>query len=157
MYEIDCDANYQVLANAIIEQACNDYQSAIRGMCDNPEELLEDTMRFFESEWYMALTTVDYRFLIETMDKEYVTGQRLIEAGMEVDCPNRNEDRIFTCPLCGRDATTRLRRYTGCKRKDGARKMIYRRTFVCECHIPEALIVKVETVYRDKGDDTNEK
>ena len=55
---------YQALANAIIEQAVNDYR-----MTDDPDELAELEI-FFRSPWYGVLTSLDPELLISRLRKE---------------------------------------------------------------------------------------
>ena len=55
---------YQALANAIIEQAVKDYR-----MTDDPDDLAE-LEKFFRSEWYGVLTSLDTELLISQLRKE---------------------------------------------------------------------------------------
>ncbi len=55
---------YQALANAVIEQAVKDYR-----MTDDPDELAE-LEKFFRSEWYGVLTSLDPKLLISRLRKE---------------------------------------------------------------------------------------
>ena len=55
---------YQALANAIIEQAVKDYR-----MTDDPDDLAE-LEKFFRSEWYGVLTSLDAALLISPLRKE---------------------------------------------------------------------------------------
>ena len=55
---------YQALANAIIEQAVKDYR-----MTDDPDDLAE-LEKFFRSEWYGVLTSLDAELLISQLRKE---------------------------------------------------------------------------------------
>lgn len=142
--EVTNGAGDITLENAIVIQACKDYRAAIRGECENPKAMLSDVMRFFKSDWYSMLTRVDWHYLIECMNEEYESGKKLIAAGLEVDCPKRGKAYKFKCPLCGRKAETRALRYTGKKRKDGTRKVTYKRMFTCSCHIPERVTIKEE-------------
>lgn len=59
------------LADAIVIQACQDYRSAIRGKCKNPNVMIHDIMSFFESEWYKQLTDIDYQYLVDKMNDEW--------------------------------------------------------------------------------------
>ena len=55
---------YQALANAIIEQAVKDYR-----MTDDPDDQAE-LEKFFRSEWYGVLTSLDAELLISLLRKE---------------------------------------------------------------------------------------
>ena len=55
---------YQALANAIIEQAVRDYR-----MTDDTDELAE-LEKFFRSQWYGVLTSLDPELLISRLRKE---------------------------------------------------------------------------------------
>ena len=55
---------YQALANAIIEQAVKDYR-----MTDDPDDQAE-LEKFFRSEWYGVLTSLDAELLISQLRKE---------------------------------------------------------------------------------------
>jgi len=67
---------YKNLANAIIIQATEDYRSAYKrhircyrcGDKTNPE--LEELERFFRSEWYRTLTSVDGEYLMKRIREE---------------------------------------------------------------------------------------
>ena len=55
---------YEELANAIIVQACKDYR-----LTDNEDDLKE-IERFFHSEWFSVLTSLDPDLLIKKLRKE---------------------------------------------------------------------------------------
>ena len=55
---------YQALANAIIEQAVKDYR-----MTDDPDDQAE-LEKFFRSEWYGVLTSLDAELFISQLRKE---------------------------------------------------------------------------------------
>lgn len=55
---------YEELANAIILQACKDYR-----LTDNEDDLKE-IERFFHSEWFSVLTSLDPDLLIKKLRKE---------------------------------------------------------------------------------------
>ena len=66
---------YEDLANAIIAQAVDDYKMAYQAYLETPYDIfvkarVTELRIFFDSEWYGALTTVDAKFLIETVEKE---------------------------------------------------------------------------------------
>lgn len=69
---IDC---YQNLANAIILRAVKDYRDALKKLNKRPnyvpaKEMKAEVERFFHSEWYRELTSVDGDFLIEKLKAE---------------------------------------------------------------------------------------
>ena len=55
---------YQALANAIIERAAEDYR-----MTDDPDDLAE-LEKFFRSQWYGVLTSLDPELLVSRLRKE---------------------------------------------------------------------------------------
>lgn len=55
------------LANAIVTQAAKDYEDALRN--ENAGRIKE-CERFFRSNWYRQLTTVDGEYLIERLRKK---------------------------------------------------------------------------------------
>ncbi len=55
---------YENLANAIVLNAVEEYRRS-----NNPQ-LLRDLERFFRSEWYQVLTSVDGEMLIQKLRKE---------------------------------------------------------------------------------------
>lgn len=63
------------LANAIVLQAVTDYRTALKKVKANPRnkdainEAL-DIERFFRSDWYHTLTSVDGEFLIRRLQEE---------------------------------------------------------------------------------------
>ncbi len=66
---------YERLANAIIKQAANDYRSALRGLKRNPnydsaQRMKRDCERFFRSQWFNALTTLDGEWLMDKLRGE---------------------------------------------------------------------------------------
>ena len=66
--------NYELLANAIIMQAVNDYRNALGGgSYDNkrPDDIIAECERFFRSEWFRELTDVDGEFIISKIRKEF--------------------------------------------------------------------------------------
>ena len=60
----DCYAN---LAAAIIEQACRDYVDMPSGIFERTKR---DCERFFRSDWYRELTSVDGEILIKKLQAE---------------------------------------------------------------------------------------
>lgn len=66
---------YENLANAIILQAVRDYRMALKSLMANPgnRTALADkaeTERFFRSEWFSVLTSVDGEMLIRSLEEE---------------------------------------------------------------------------------------
>ena len=66
---------YEALANAIVLQAVNDYRVALKKLKKNPNnrEALDDALqieRFFKSQWYQVLTSVDGEYLINRLRRE---------------------------------------------------------------------------------------
>lgn len=67
---------YEDLANAIVLQACKDYKSAYRrylsryGRSDRTDPHLAELEKFFRSDWYKTLTSVDGEYLMKRMQDE---------------------------------------------------------------------------------------
>lgn len=66
---------YERLANAIIIQASNDYRLVLRKKKGNPRNSeanreVNEIERFFRSEWYQVLTTVDGEYLMNKIRQE---------------------------------------------------------------------------------------
>lgn len=57
----------ETLANGIIVQACKDYRTALK--LDDKQSIAE-IERFFRSEWYKMLTSIDGEYLIAKLRKE---------------------------------------------------------------------------------------
>ena len=69
--------NYEILANAIVEQAAKDYRWArtvLRKAAENVEAMAmrSDTERFFRSAWFGQLTSIDGEWLLEKLEEEFV-------------------------------------------------------------------------------------
>ena len=67
--------NYENLANAIILQAVKDYRMALKSLKANPRNRTAqadktEIERFFRSQWYSALTSVDGGMLIRSLQME---------------------------------------------------------------------------------------
>ena len=67
--------NYENLANAIILQAVRDYRVALKCLTVNPRNKTaladkEKIERFFRSDWFSVLTSVDGEMLIRSLNKE---------------------------------------------------------------------------------------
>lgn len=66
---------YENLANAIILQAVKDYRRALRLLSKNPQSCsaaaaAKEMERFFRSDWYATLTSVDGEMLIRKLREE---------------------------------------------------------------------------------------
>lgn len=67
--------NYENLANAIILQAVRDYRKALKCLKANPRNKTaladkDEVERFFRSDWFSVLTSVDGEMLILSLQKE---------------------------------------------------------------------------------------
>lgn len=67
--------NYEKLANAIILQAVKDYRAAKKKLKKQPrnkdaEIMINDTERFFRSDWFTALTDVDGALILRKLQEE---------------------------------------------------------------------------------------
>jgi len=66
---------YEQLANAIILQAVKDYRDALKKLKKRPryepaKDMIDEVERFFHSDWYRELTSVDGNFLIKKLRSE---------------------------------------------------------------------------------------
>ena len=66
---------YEKLANAFILQAVSDYRAALKKVKKNPNnrDVIDEALqieKFFRSEWYQTLTSLDGEYLIERLRKE---------------------------------------------------------------------------------------
>ena len=66
---------YEELANAIVLQAVKDYRESNRKLArgrknQEAQDIKEECLRFFQSNWYFVLTNVNPKFLIRRIDKE---------------------------------------------------------------------------------------
>lgn len=67
--------NYENLANAIILQAVKDYRMALKSLKANPRNRTamadkDKIERFFRSDWFSVLTSVDGEMLIRSLQME---------------------------------------------------------------------------------------
>ena len=67
--------NYENLANAIILQAVKDYRMALKSLKANPRNRTamadkDEIERFFRSDWFSVLTSVDSEMLIRSLQME---------------------------------------------------------------------------------------
>ena len=68
--------DYEILANAIIEQAAKDYRSARTALGKDSENVAaaamrSDTERFFRSAWFGQLTSIDAEWLLQKLEGEF--------------------------------------------------------------------------------------
>jgi len=68
---------YERLANAIILQAVKDYRNALKRLKKYPRNetalyTKREVERFFRSDWYTSLTTVDPEMLILKLNEEVI-------------------------------------------------------------------------------------
>ena len=68
--------NYEILANAIVEQAAKDYRWARAALGKDPENVAatamrSETERFFRSAWFGQLTSLDGEWLLEKLEGEF--------------------------------------------------------------------------------------
>ena len=66
---------YEKLANAIVLQAVSDYRAVLKKVKKNPKnrDAIDEALqieKFFRSEWYQVLTSVDGEYLIDRLRKE---------------------------------------------------------------------------------------
>lgn len=66
---------YENLANAIVLQAVKDWRSAVRTLkkrtrYDPAKQMQEECERFFLSDWFSVLTSVDGRLLLRKLREE---------------------------------------------------------------------------------------
>ena len=67
---------YENLANGIVLRAVDDYRDALRDLRVNPSypdalRTVSEVERFFRSDWFSVLTSVDGLVLLEKLQKEY--------------------------------------------------------------------------------------
>lgn len=67
--------NYEELANAIVVQAVVDYRRATKRLEKHPLDKMQkhthrEVLRFFRSDWFGILTTLDPEVIIEKLAKE---------------------------------------------------------------------------------------
>ena len=68
--------NYEILANAIVEQAAKDYRWARAALAKDAENVAAAAMhseieRFFRSVWFGQLTSLDGEWLFEKLEGEF--------------------------------------------------------------------------------------
>ena len=72
--------HYEALAHAIIVQAVIDYKAVYKILRKNPKDRIamdqaKHIKRFFHSQWFRALTSVDGEYLIRMVEKEIDEGR----------------------------------------------------------------------------------
>ena len=70
--------NYQLLANAIIEKAADDYFNLVAGFTKTEDEedrkaQIDSLRKFFLSDWYSLLTKVDGTYLMRKLNEKAET------------------------------------------------------------------------------------
>ena len=60
----DVSLGWEGLAVAIIQQACKDYKSS-----ESPKWLVEDAKKFFMSEWFKSLTSINGEALLKRLQR----------------------------------------------------------------------------------------
>ena len=74
---------YVALANGIILQACKDYRKYYRlhlrtsRIGDKPNEKLAEVEKFFRSEWYKSLTSVDGEYVMKRIREDVQANLKL--------------------------------------------------------------------------------
>ena len=68
--------NYEVLANAIVEQAAKDYRWSRTALGKDPQngsaaQMRSDTERFFRSAWFGQLAQIDGEWLLQKLEGEF--------------------------------------------------------------------------------------
>lgn len=68
---------YERFSNAIVLQAVKDYRNALKRLKKHPQNekalnTKREVERFFRSDWYASLTTVDPEMLITKLKKEVI-------------------------------------------------------------------------------------
>lgn len=68
---------YELLANAIVERAVDDYRNLWNWTKDDYAK--RELISFFYSEWFSVLTTLDPVYLIEKLEEEANAKRRLYQ------------------------------------------------------------------------------
>ena len=68
--------NYEILANAIVEQAAKDYRWAQTALAKDAENVAatamrSETERFFRSAWFGQLTSINGEWLLQQLEGEF--------------------------------------------------------------------------------------
>ncbi|WP_102492994.1 hypothetical protein [Selenomonas felix] len=69
--------NYEILANAIVEQAAKDYRWARTTLAKDAGNVAaaamrSETERFFRSAWFGQLTSINGEWLLQQLEGEFV-------------------------------------------------------------------------------------
>lgn len=69
------DKNYEELANAVVLMTVKDYRAALKALQKNPKNISankdkSDCERFFMSDWFSVLTSVDGEMLMHRLQQE---------------------------------------------------------------------------------------
>ena len=77
MRYVDDPRCFEMLANAIVKQAAEEYRNARRALIRMPnaghlKEQILDVEKFFHCEWYQLLTSVDGEYLLRRLEEEAV-------------------------------------------------------------------------------------
>ena len=75
MRYVDDPRCFEMLANAIVKQAADEYRNARRVLIRMPnaghlKEQILDVEKFFHSEWYQLITSVDGEYLLRQLEEE---------------------------------------------------------------------------------------
>ena len=75
MRYVDDPRCFEMLANAIVKQAADDYRNARKALSRKPDacqpkEKIRDVEKFFRSGWYQLLTSVDGEYLLRRLEEE---------------------------------------------------------------------------------------
>ena len=75
MRYVDDPRCFEMLANVIVKQAADEYRNARRALIRMPnaghlKEQILDVEKFFHSEWYQLLTSVDGEYLLRQLEEE---------------------------------------------------------------------------------------
>ena len=68
---------YQLLANAIIVQACDDYRNAYRAESlgkegENADNTINEVLDFFHSEWFKLFTNLNVNYLVKKLNEDVI-------------------------------------------------------------------------------------
>ena len=84
------DRAYQEFANGIVAQAAKDYRLALRGKGYNgrlPKNIIEEIEKFFCSKYFHVLTSVNGKYLMESLKKEYEEERNANESNISTSNP----------------------------------------------------------------------
>ena len=77
MIYLENENGFEMLANAIVKQAADDYRSASKTLVKKPDsfsakERIKEVEKFLRSGWYMQLTTVEGEYILQRLKEEVV-------------------------------------------------------------------------------------